>query len=187
MSKMQHFSTGNIFSKIAKRCMGLFAPSALKSSILVTWSSVIWPNCGFSSWYYNEIELQKIVMTPFQWLHHHYVTEKRYQDYVTIFSQFGPLPIKIYGYASDHNSLFCQIPSVSSEGTSPSPSRSLWSDPTTLLRSQPSFKRKENSSCSAWGHSLQDLTHLLDFPASEPLRCAIFGTTFSIFVLWSRP
>jgi len=34
---------------------------------------------------------------------------------------------------------------------------------------------------------LQDLTHLLlDFPASEPLWRAIFGTT-SIFDLWSRP
>jgi len=37
-------------------------------------------------------------------------------------------------------------------------------------------------------HPLQDLTHLfLDCPASEPLRRAIFGTTSSIFDLWSRP
>jgi len=44
----------------------------------------------------------------------------------------------------------------------------------------------KNSSCSACGHPLQDLTHLLlDCPASEPLRHAIFGTT--IFDLWSRP
>jgi len=42
-------------------------------------------------------------------------------------------------------------------------------------------KRKENSLCSACGHPLQDLTHLLDCPASEPLRRAIFGTTSSIF------
>jgi len=35
---------------------------------------------------------------------------------------------------------------------------------------------------------LQDLTHLLlDCPASEPLRPVIFGTTSSIFDLWSRP
>jgi len=34
------------------------------------------------------------------------------------------------------------------------------------------IKRKENSSCSACGHSLQDLTYLLlDCPASEPV-CA---------------
>jgi len=45
-------------------------------------------------------------------------------------------------------------------------------------------------SCSACGHHLQVLTHLLlelDCPTSEPLRRAIFGTTFSIFYLWSRP
>jgi len=34
-------------------------------------------------------------------------------------------------------------------------------------------------------HPLQDLTHLLlDCPASEPLLCAIFGTTSSIFDHW---
>jgi len=51
------------------------------------------------------------------------------------------------------------------------------------------IKWKENSSCSACGHPLQDLTHLLlDCPASEPLRRAIFGTTYSIFdLLLSRP
>jgi len=43
------------------------------------------------------------------------------------------------------------------------------------------IKWKENSSCSACGHPLQDLTHLLlDCPASEPLRRAIFGITSSI-------
>jgi len=37
-------------------------------------------------------------------------------------------------------------------------------------------------------HPLHDLAHLiLDYPASEPLRRAMFGTTFSIFDLWSRP
>jgi len=46
----------------------------------------------------------------------------------------------------------------------------------------------ENIYCSACGHHLQDLTHrLLDFSTSEPLRRAIFGTTSSIFYLWSRP
>jgi len=49
------------------------------------------------------------------------------------------------------------------------------------------IKRKENSSCSACRHPLQELTHLLlNCPASEPLRCVIFGTTSSIFDLWSR-
>jgi len=38
--------------------------------------------------------------------------------------------------------------------------------------------RKENSCCSACGHQLlEDLTHLLDYPASEPLRRAILDTT----------
>jgi len=50
------------------------------------------------------------------------------------------------------------------------------------------IKRKENSSCSACGYPLQDLTHLLlNCPASEPLMRAIFGTTSSIVDLWSRP
>jgi len=50
------------------------------------------------------------------------------------------------------------------------------------------IKRKNISSCSACGHPLQDLTHLLlDCPAPEALRRAIFGTTSSIFYLWFRP
>jgi len=82
-----------------------------------------------------------------------------------------------------------------SEEAGPSPSLSLWTIPTSLTRSQPSLtdsylcriKRKESSSCSVCGHPLQDLTHLLlDCPASEALRHAIFGTT-NIFDLCSRP
>ena len=50
------------------------------------------------------------------------------------------------------------------------------------------ISRKENSACSACGHPLQDLNHLLlDCPASEPLRKSIFGSTLSIRDLWSRP
>ena len=45
----------------------------------------------------------------------------------------------------------------------------------------------ENSACSACGHPLQDLNHLLDCPASEPLRKSIFGSSLSILDLWSRP
>jgi len=48
---------------------------------------VIWPNCGFQA-NYDKIELQNIVMTSFQWSHHHQVTEKRHQNNVTIFFQF---------------------------------------------------------------------------------------------------
>ena len=50
------------------------------------------------------------------------------------------------------------------------------------------ISRKENSDCSACGHPLQDLNHLLlDCPASEPLRKSIFGSSLSILDLWSRP
>ena len=50
------------------------------------------------------------------------------------------------------------------------------------------ISRKENSACSACGHPLQDLNHLLiDCPASEPLRKSIFGSSLSFLDLWSRP
>jgi len=55
ISKMHYFS--NKFSKIAKR-WGL-SVELFESSIWVSWSCVIWPNCGFSNWY-DEIELLKI-------------------------------------------------------------------------------------------------------------------------------
>jgi len=85
-----------------------------------------------------------------------------------------------------HNSLPCQIPSVSSEELAfprlirCELSRLRCHVHSLLLSSYLCrIKRKENSSCSACGNPLQDLTHLLlDCPASEPLRHAIFGTTF---------
>ena len=49
------------------------------------------------------------------------------------------------------------------------------------------ISRKENSACSTCGHPLQDLNHLLDCPASEPLRKSFFGSSLSILDLWSRP
>ena len=50
------------------------------------------------------------------------------------------------------------------------------------------ISRKKNSACSACGHPLQDLNHLLlDCPASEPLCKSIFGSSLSILDLWSRP
>ena len=43
------------------------------------------------------------------------------------------------------------------------------------------ISRKENSDCSACGHPLQDLNHLLlDCPASETLRKSIFGSSLSM-------
>jgi len=98
----------------------------------------------------------------------------------------------LFGDEIFHNSLSCQVPSVSSEELAfPRLIRcelfrlrchghSLFLS-SYLCR----IKRKENS-CSACGHPLRGLTHLLDCPASEPLRHAIFDTT-SIFDLWSRP
>ena len=50
------------------------------------------------------------------------------------------------------------------------------------------ISRKENSACSACGHPIQNLNHLLlDCPASKPLRKSIFGSSLSILDLWSRP
>jgi len=47
--------------------------------------------------------------------------------------------------------------------------------------------KRKNSSCCSCRHHLQDITHLLlDCLASELLRRTIFGTTSSIFDLWSR-
>jgi len=43
---------------------------------------------------------KKSVITSFQGRHRYYVTEKRHQTNVTTFFHFGPLPIKISGYAS---------------------------------------------------------------------------------------
>ena len=49
------------------------------------------------------------------------------------------------------------------------------------------ISRKKNSACSACGHPLQDLNHLLlDCFASEPLRKSIFGSSLSILDLWSK-
>jgi len=44
----------------------------------------------------------------------------------------------------------------------------------------------ENFSCSACGHQLQDLTHLLDCPVTEPLRCAILAILLPSLIQ-SRP
>ena len=50
------------------------------------------------------------------------------------------------------------------------------------------INRKRILLCSAYGHPLQDLNHLLlDRFASEPLRKSVFGFSLSILDLWSRP
>ena len=48
--------------------------------------------------------------------------------------------------------------------------------------------RIENSSCSACGHSSQDTSHLiLHCPATDSLRRSLFGDSWSLYDLWSRP
>ena len=48
--------------------------------------------------------------------------------------------------------------------------------------------RIENSSCSACGHSSQDISHLiLHCPATDSLRRSLFGDSLSLYDLWSRP
>ena len=48
--------------------------------------------------------------------------------------------------------------------------------------------RIENPSCSACGHSSQDLSHLiLHCPATDSLCCSLFGDSLSLYNLWSRP
>ena len=46
------------------------------------------------------------------------------------------------------------------------------------------ISRKENSACSACGHPLRNLNHLLDCLASEPLRKSIFGFSLSLFLTY---
>ena len=48
--------------------------------------------------------------------------------------------------------------------------------------------RIENRSCSACGHSPQDISHLiLHCPATDSLRRSLFGDSLSLYGLWSRP
>ena len=48
--------------------------------------------------------------------------------------------------------------------------------------------RIENFSCSACGHSSQDISHLiLHCPATDSLRRSLHGDSLSLYDLWSRP
>ena len=47
--------------------------------------------------------------------------------------------------------------------------------------------RIENPSCNICGHSSQDTSHLiLHCPATDTLRCSLFGNSLSLYDLWSR-
>ena len=48
--------------------------------------------------------------------------------------------------------------------------------------------RIENPSCSACGHSSQDISYLIPHcPATDSLRRSLFGDSLSLYDLWSRP
>ena len=48
--------------------------------------------------------------------------------------------------------------------------------------------RTENPSCSVCGHSSHDTSHLiLHCPATDSLRCSLFGNSLSLYNLWSGP
>ena len=48
--------------------------------------------------------------------------------------------------------------------------------------------RIENPSCSACGHSSQDISYLIvHCPATNCLRRSLFGDSLSLYDLWSRP
>ena len=48
--------------------------------------------------------------------------------------------------------------------------------------------RIENPSCSACEHSSQDASYLImHYPATDSLRCLLFGDSLSLYDLWSRP
>ena len=50
------------------------------------------------------------------------------------------------------------------------------------------IRRIKNPSCSACGHSSQDISHLiLHCPATDSLRRSLFGDSLSLYDLWSRP
>jgi len=75
----------------------------------------------------------------------------------------------------------------------PSPSRPLWNVSTSLPRPQPSLvllPMQEEYLLAAPAdiicRILLNIHLLLDYPASDALRRAIFGTTPSIFDLWSQ-
>jgi len=95
---------GWILAEMCLKCIILVTNflSAPKSLILMTWSCVVWPNKLIMT----KSNLKKSVMTSFQWRHRNYVTEIRHQNKDIRFFNFGPLPIKISGYASGH---YCWI------------------------------------------------------------------------------
>ena len=57
----------------------------------------------------------------------------------------------------------------------------------SLQRVRFSLSRIANSSCSVCGHPTQDTSHLiLHCPATDSLRCSLYGDSLSLCDFWSR-
>jgi len=93
MSKMHYFSS-NFFKNVKHR---FWCP---KSSIFMSWNCVIWPNCSFSNWLWQNRIFKNQLWRHFSDIFVVNVTEERHQTKVKRFFNFGPLSIKIFGYAS---------------------------------------------------------------------------------------
>ena len=99
------------------------------------------------------------------------------------------------GGVLSHRSILTQVPSISTEElVLPRHARCVLSrlrcnGHSLLLGSYLSrIGRLENPSCSACGHSSQDISHLiLHCPATDSLRRSLFGDSLSLYDLWSRP
>jgi len=82
----------NKFSKIAKRW-----PQRRLSSILLTWSRVICPNCSFSDWLWRN--RKNLLWRHFTDVIVIALPKNVTKTKVTRFSHSGPFPIKIFRYA----------------------------------------------------------------------------------------
>ena len=83
-----------------------------------------------------------------------------------------------------------QVPSISTEElVLPRLSRLRCNEHSLVLGSYLSrIGRIENPSCSACGHSSQDISHLiLHCPTTDSLCHSLFGDSLSLYDLWSRP
>ena len=99
------------------------------------------------------------------------------------------------GGVLSHLNFSTQVPSISTEElVLPRHARSilfrLRCNGYSLLLSSYLFgiDRIENPSCSARGHSFQDISNLiLHCPATDSQRRSLFGDSLSLYDLWSRP
>ena len=100
---------------------------------------------------------------------------------ISIQLQLSWVHLRSHSFAATLSSLSLQLSSVLS--------RFRCNGHSLLLGSYLSrIGRIEYPSCSACGHSSQDTSHLiLHCPATDSLRCSLFGDSVSLYDLWSRP